>query len=409
MVCLRPTAPSCFRNPVHEDIARLTLAHEYPKPDNRTLWYTYSELDENIMLYEWSAEYGRRCLSLQQTVSPSLPYLKYMGTAATTRDLVSLADYLQGPGTPIHFWGLSHGTLIGSYLINMFPERTGRIILDGPVDPRKYTSKPSYLAWEDDVVAVFGAFKTFSSRCRRGACSIINPKSTGPSLMKPSDWILQIRTLFGEVDGSEPASIVATFCGDHADDPVDLSGVNITMELMEMNKRASLMRGLFPSKRYLCHLWPERAVERFNGPWDHVPTTPVLLVGNTLNPLNSFEDAKAVAKLMVNHSVLIEQDGFGLSFFPHHPSATEMMARYLQHGIPLQLPNEAERIVGGESRSSRTIMKTYWSPLSVLLLTFVLSLLVLTLVEIFRRRTYRLDTKLERNNELVPGSKEFAA
>lgn len=53
------------------------------------------------------------------------------------------------------------------------------------------------------------------------------------------------------------------------------------------------MRGLFPSKRYLCHLWPERAVERFNGPWDHVPTTPVLLVGNTV----------CVPNLRMNHVI----------------------------------------------------------------------------------------------------------
>ena len=55
---------------------------------------------------------------MQQTLRPDTPYLKYMGTPATVRDLVALADYLQGPGTPINFMGISHGSLIGSYLIN---------------------------------------------------------------------------------------------------------------------------------------------------------------------------------------------------------------------------------------------------------------------------------------------------
>ncbi|KAJ3489227.1 hypothetical protein NLI96_g2279 [Meripilus lineatus] len=286
-----PTAPSCFRSSLYRDFVRFNLKHEFAKPDNGTSWYTSSELDENIKLYEWSAEYGQRCFSAQQTTSPSIPYLKYMGTAATTRDLLSLADHLQGPGTPIHFWGLSHGTLIGSYLINMFPERTGRIILDGPVDPRKYTAKPSYLAWEDDVMALFATFKTFIRRCRRGACNIISPKwngeeireyvqgvllvvlstmfearqavplvprinassyirlssfsellfgSTGSSPMKPSDWIAQIRRSYDEVNRMELAGIVATFCGDHADDPIDLPRLDITTELMEINKRAPL-------------------------------------------------------------------------------------------------------------------------------------------------------------------------
>ena len=50
--------------------------------------------------------------------SPSGPYLKYIGTSSTIRDLVSLGDAIVGPGEPIDFWGFSYGTVIGFYLIN---------------------------------------------------------------------------------------------------------------------------------------------------------------------------------------------------------------------------------------------------------------------------------------------------
>ena len=58
-------------------------------------------------------EVGRKCLN-----GPSGKYLKYVGAAATVRDLVALADALDGPGEPVNYVGLSYGTLLGSWLVN---------------------------------------------------------------------------------------------------------------------------------------------------------------------------------------------------------------------------------------------------------------------------------------------------
>lgn len=60
---------------------------------------------------------GEKCLARTEG-----RYLQYVGTAATVRDLVALADTLDGPGSPVNFIGLSYGTIIGSWLVNMFPE-----------------------------------------------------------------------------------------------------------------------------------------------------------------------------------------------------------------------------------------------------------------------------------------------
>ena len=51
---------------------------------------------------------------LAQTDSSLLPYV---GTAATTRDLAAMADAFDGAGSPINFWGMGLGSLIGSYLL----------------------------------------------------------------------------------------------------------------------------------------------------------------------------------------------------------------------------------------------------------------------------------------------------
>ena len=56
-------------------------------------------------------ELGARCQK-----HSSGKYLKYMGTAATVRDLLAMADALDGPGGLINYLGLSYGTILGSWL-----------------------------------------------------------------------------------------------------------------------------------------------------------------------------------------------------------------------------------------------------------------------------------------------------
>ena len=58
-------------------------------------------------------EFGQRCLA-----SKSGPYLKYIGTSSTIRDLVSLADKIVGPGQPIDYYGYSYGTIIGFHFLS---------------------------------------------------------------------------------------------------------------------------------------------------------------------------------------------------------------------------------------------------------------------------------------------------
>ncbi|KAF8588805.1 hypothetical protein K439DRAFT_1613302 [Ramaria rubella] len=72
-------------------------------------------------------------------------FLKYMGTTAVVRDLVSLADCLEGKEKSINFYGISYGTVIGNYFVNIkqipvksgssvFPERVGYVVIDGVED-----------------------------------------------------------------------------------------------------------------------------------------------------------------------------------------------------------------------------------------------------------------------------------
>ena len=42
---------------------------------------------------------------------------QYVGTAATARDVVAMADQFDGAGSPVHYLGIGQGTVIGSYLM----------------------------------------------------------------------------------------------------------------------------------------------------------------------------------------------------------------------------------------------------------------------------------------------------
>ena len=89
----------------------------YPQIDIKTgftdpvdLQYFNSQV--SVMDERWKA-FGDVCLKHETG-----QYLPYVGTTATVRDMVALAEYFDGKGCDINYYGLSYGTTIGNYLIN---------------------------------------------------------------------------------------------------------------------------------------------------------------------------------------------------------------------------------------------------------------------------------------------------
>ena len=77
--------------------------------DPKELEEFYSRVSETDAKLE---EFGNRCLALDTG-----PYLKYIGTTSTIRDLASLADKIVGPGQPVDFYAYSYGTVIGFHFL----------------------------------------------------------------------------------------------------------------------------------------------------------------------------------------------------------------------------------------------------------------------------------------------------
>ncbi|KAG8774827.1 hypothetical protein FRC12_001794 [Ceratobasidium sp. 428] len=104
-------------------------------------------------------ELGQRCLQY----SPDT--FQYVGTAAAVRDMVALHDYFEGPDKPLDYWGFSYGTVIGIYFVNMFPDRVGRVIIDGVVDPVFWANRPPHEFWARSTESADEAADGFVKAC----------------------------------------------------------------------------------------------------------------------------------------------------------------------------------------------------------------------------------------------------
>ncbi|TFK83374.1 alpha/beta-hydrolase [Polyporus arcularius HHB13444] len=117
-------------------------------------------LEQAPIMQKKYEEVGQRCRR-----SSSSKYLKYVGTAAAVRDMVSIANVLDGPNAPINYLGISYGTLIGSWFVNMFPERVGRVILDGVLDPIAFATEEPGKTFSSQLVSVDTIYKALITGC----------------------------------------------------------------------------------------------------------------------------------------------------------------------------------------------------------------------------------------------------
>ena len=84
-----------------------TISEKFDQQDLNEL---YSHADSTEQKFK---DFTNHCQS-----GPVGPYLKYIGTSSTIRDLVSLGDAIVGKGEPIDYWGISYGTVIGFNFLN---------------------------------------------------------------------------------------------------------------------------------------------------------------------------------------------------------------------------------------------------------------------------------------------------
>ncbi|CCO35403.1 Putative hydrolase Mb2248c [Rhizoctonia solani AG-1 IB] len=121
----------------------------------------------------------------QQCMSHRPGIYRYVGTAATVRDMVAMHDVLEGSDKPIDYWGVSYGTVIGMYFVNMFPDRVGRVVLDGVVDPKDWANRPAHKWLGNALISTDETFDGFAEECIRAgpsACALAEQNATVASI-----------------------------------------------------------------------------------------------------------------------------------------------------------------------------------------------------------------------------------
>ncbi|KAJ5378927.1 hypothetical protein N7509_012046 [Penicillium cosmopolitanum] len=114
--------------------------------------------------YYSSSIYGDWC---NHAVENNSPHSYYVTTPAVSHDLLAFTEAEaemagKSPSTAkLWCYGISYGTVIGSTFASMFPNRVGRMVLDGVLNADQYYSN----YWTDNVDQMDEAMETFSTFC----------------------------------------------------------------------------------------------------------------------------------------------------------------------------------------------------------------------------------------------------
>ncbi|KAL1651313.1 hypothetical protein SLS58_000652 [Diplodia intermedia] len=94
------------------------------------------------------------------------------------------------PGTEkLQYWGFSYGTLLGSTFASMFPDRVGRLVLDGVVHGSNYMKT----LWSDNLDDTEKTMQAFYDRCAEAgptACPLADGNSTAADIQSKALAVL---------------------------------------------------------------------------------------------------------------------------------------------------------------------------------------------------------------------------
>ncbi|MHA6696130.1 alpha/beta hydrolase [Homoserinimonas sp. A520] len=160
----------------------------YDEPDELTA-FLYELSPEEVGSEAWiddieqsSAEFGEACLEHTGEL------LGFVDTVSAAHDLDLLRAILGD--TDLNYLGYSYGTLLGATYADLYPENTGRLVLDGAVDP----ATTDFEVTATQAQGFESALRAYLADCMTGtAC---------PFRGSVDQAMLDIRALFESLDAS---------------------------------------------------------------------------------------------------------------------------------------------------------------------------------------------------------------
>ncbi|POR34373.1 Carboxylesterase A [Tolypocladium paradoxum] len=147
--------------------------------------------------------FGRRCLRAEAQGLNGGDIMAYMSTPSVARDMVEIIDKIEelrkreahddgdehrpefkerrsddDDVVRLQYIGFSYGTILGNYFASMFPERIGRIVLDGVGNANDYSAGPG---WLTNTVDADEIASDFFSGCHAAGPSVCALARSGDS------------------------------------------------------------------------------------------------------------------------------------------------------------------------------------------------------------------------------------
>jgi pimeloyl-ACP methyl ester carboxylesterase len=318
------------------------------------------------------------------------PLLDHESSADIARDMNLIREAVGDP--VLNYFGASYGTLLGAIYANLFPSTTGRMVLDGNLNPAAWTAGNSQL---DSAVrehmpqaseATLQAFLRLCGQATTKECAF----SAGSPAATTAKWntllrlasehpinlgtqrgsftyadviytvnvgsvgqwqsdAAQLEELWTVAHGGKPSPSPAPGpgSGPGPSGPSYYSGVEQQLAIMcadSPNPRdpaayaaAAAMTTMAPDHAYDtlgCADWPAAAAQdRYTGPWNRPTASTILLIGNTGDPITAYQDSVATSHLLAK-ARLLTVDGYGHTTV-NNPSACPIAAavNYTVNGV----------------------------------------------------------------------------
>ncbi len=310
--------------------------------------------------------------------------LEHVGTRDTVRDMDVLRAALGD--RKLTYLGLSYGTYLGSVYAEEFPDRVGRLVLDGAIDPAKSiaeTNIEQYAGFERSLRA-FAAHCAEQSQCPFGtdperaagrAADFLDglerkPLTTtsGRLLTSAAAWAGVMDVLYGDEGGWDGLAAAiglamtrgngdyllayadsynkrnvngrygvsadaytAIYCADGATDVP--TGEALRSAYARLAARAPLISRHEPAAALFdpdCRSWPFRSPEKAH-PIVSRSATPLLVVGSTGDPATPYANAEQLTAQLGN-AVLLTREGEGHTGYGHSACVRTAVAAYLVDG-----------------------------------------------------------------------------
>ncbi|THG99485.1 hypothetical protein EW026_g2874 [Hermanssonia centrifuga] len=288
--------------------------------------------------------------------------LRYMGTSTVVRDIDFITTQLEGEDALINYWGGSYGSILGQYLVNMLPNRVGRVVIDGIADAVAWSNKPSHEWYRQWLSSTNDAYDIFLARCSEVGpklCALAKAQGEDPSniksrienlfdslyyeplpvanslnpgvltsgrarvyllaaLQRPISWQQAASNIARAMAGDGSGMILqqapgrdlarsAVSCNDNEPfaPPTHEAIIDETLDVFEDVSRL-VFATITTEPDAGCQYWPVTPPERFEGPWNHTLRNPMLA-----DPVTPISSGKLVQELLGDSARLLVQDSPG--------------------------------------------------------------------------------------------------